>query len=111
MERSPRRIISATAEASPNGRKTPVNNLFIIVMNGVRYNDAFGDKNHLYIDNIWNRHLPLAPTVLQHLIHPVGFGLHVIIDMLRGRLTGASGIGSALFSVNNGLAHGVPPFV
>lgn len=35
-------------------------NLFIIVMNGVRYNDAFGDKNHLYIDNIWNKLRPLG---------------------------------------------------
>ena len=35
-------------------------NLFIIVMNGVRYNDAFGEKNHLYIDNIWNKLRPLG---------------------------------------------------
>lgn len=35
-------------------------NLFIIVMNGVRYDDAFGDKKHLYIDNIWNKLRPLG---------------------------------------------------
>ena len=35
-------------------------NLFIIVMNGVRYNDAYGDRNHLYIDNIWNKLRPLG---------------------------------------------------
>ena len=40
--------------------KSQVRNLFIIVMNGVRYNDAFGEKNHLYIDNIWNKLRPLG---------------------------------------------------
>jgi len=40
--------------------KPHAKNLFIIVMNGVRYNDAFGDKNHLYIDNIWNKLRPLG---------------------------------------------------
>jgi hypothetical protein len=40
--------------------KPKSDNLFIIVMNGVRYNDAFGDKNHLYIDNIWNKLRPLG---------------------------------------------------
>jgi hypothetical protein len=41
-------------------QKSQARNLFIIVMNGVRYNDAFGDKNHLYIDNIWNKLRPLG---------------------------------------------------
>jgi hypothetical protein len=40
--------------------KIQATNLFIIVMNGVRYNDAFGDKNHLYIDNVWNKLRPLG---------------------------------------------------
>jgi hypothetical protein len=40
--------------------KSQVRNLFIIVMNGVRYDDAFGEKNHLYIDNIWNKLRPLG---------------------------------------------------
>lgn len=35
-------------------------NLFIIVMNGVRYEDAYGDKNKLYIDNIWTKLRPLG---------------------------------------------------
>jgi hypothetical protein len=41
-------------------QKSQAKNLFIIVMNGVRYNDAFGDKNHLYLDNIWNKLRPLG---------------------------------------------------
>jgi hypothetical protein len=40
--------------------KPQAENLFIIVINGVRYDDAFGDKNHLYIDNIWNKLRPLG---------------------------------------------------
>lgn len=36
-------------------KKSQASNLVIIVMNGIRYDDAFGDKNHLYIDNIWNK--------------------------------------------------------
>jgi hypothetical protein len=40
--------------------KPQARNLFIIVMNGARYNDAFGEKNHLYIDNIWNKLRPLG---------------------------------------------------
>lgn len=40
--------------------KSQAKNLFIIVMNGARYSDAFGDKNHLYIDNIWNKLRPLG---------------------------------------------------
>jgi hypothetical protein len=91
MERSPPRIISASAEPSDPSRAP------------VSYGHLTFSNNH--------RHLPLAPTVLQHLFHPAGIGLHVIIDMLRIRLTGASGIGSALLSVNNCLAHSVPPFV
>ncbi len=41
-------------------KKPQAKNLVIIVMNGVRYNDAFGDKNHLYIDNIWSKLRPLG---------------------------------------------------
>jgi hypothetical protein len=28
-------------------------NVFIIILNSVRYSDAFGDKRHLYIENLW----------------------------------------------------------
>ena len=55
-----------------------------------------------------HRNLALALAVLQHFFHLAWINLHVVIDMLRIRLTGASGIGSALFSVNNGLVHAVP---
>jgi hypothetical protein len=55
-----------------------------------------------------HRNLALALAVLQHFFHLAWINLHVVIDMLRIRLTGASGIGSALFSVKNGLGHAVP---
>lgn len=55
-----------------------------------------------------HRNFPLAPAVLQHFLHKTGIKLNVVIDMIRIRLTGASGIGSALFSVNNYLVHIVP---
>jgi hypothetical protein len=55
-----------------------------------------------------HRNLALAPAVLQHFLHQTGIKLNVVIDMIRIRLTGARGIGSALFSVNNCLAHVVP---
>ncbi len=41
-------------------KNSQASNLVIIVMNGVRYNDAFGDNNHLYIENIWNKLRPLG---------------------------------------------------
>ncbi len=32
--------------------------LFIIVVNGLRYDDGLGNKNHLYTDNIWTKIRP-----------------------------------------------------
>ena len=52
--------IPLNAGGQPVPQKSQARNLFIIVMNGVRYSDAFGDKNHLYIDNIWNKLRPLG---------------------------------------------------
>jgi hypothetical protein len=53
--------VTAARAADPSiAQKPHAGNLFIIVMNGVRYDDAFGDKNHLYIDNIWNKLRPLG---------------------------------------------------
>ena len=46
--------------AEDKKKKSQASNLVIVVINGVRYNDAFGEKNHLYIDNIWNKLRPLG---------------------------------------------------
>jgi hypothetical protein len=53
-------VMAASAGEPSVAKKPRAKNLFIIVMNGVRYDDAYGDKNHLYIDNIWNKLRPLG---------------------------------------------------
>jgi hypothetical protein len=40
--------------------KSPSKNLFIIILNSVRYSDVFGDKRHLYIENTWKKIRPLG---------------------------------------------------
>jgi hypothetical protein len=67
---------------------------------------AVSDGNLSVSNN--HRNFALAPAVLQHFLHGTGIKLNVVIDMIRVRLTGACGIGSTLFSVNNYLAHIVP---
>jgi len=51
---------SAPAKETAINQKTSAKNLFIIVANGVRYDDALGNKNHLYTENIWNKLRPLG---------------------------------------------------
>jgi hypothetical protein len=51
---------SASANETAINQKPHVKNLFIIVANGVRYDDALGNKNHLYTENIWNKLRPLG---------------------------------------------------
>lgn len=53
-------VTSATADELSSNQKFQARYLFIIVMNGVRYDDAFGNKNHLYTENIWNKLRPLG---------------------------------------------------
>jgi hypothetical protein len=48
----------ANAAKSSYDQKSKAKNLFIVVMNGVRYDDTFGDKNHLYFEHIWNKLRP-----------------------------------------------------
>jgi hypothetical protein len=45
--------ISALPEPHPQSK-----NLFIIILNSIRYSDAFGDKRHLYIENTWEKIRP-----------------------------------------------------
>ena len=51
---------SATAKEPSINDKLKAKNLFIIVADGLRYNDAFGNKNHLYTENIWTKLRPLG---------------------------------------------------
>jgi hypothetical protein len=51
---------SAAAKEQFIDQKIKAKYLFIIVANGVRYNDAFGDKNHLYTEYIWTKLRPFG---------------------------------------------------
>jgi len=46
--------------------------------------------------------------MFQHFFHPAKIKRNVVIYMIGIRLTGAGGVGSALFSVNDGFVHVVP---
>ena len=54
-----------------------------------------------------NRHLALAFAVLQHFLHSLGIEFYIVIDVIGFRRTGAFGVGSALFTENDRLVHGV----
>ena len=54
--------VSAEATAKSSGAGRGVDNLVIIVMNGVRYKDSFGDSKNLYFDNISNKLKPLGTS-------------------------------------------------
>jgi hypothetical protein len=53
-------LLAVMAKSVGSAEKPHAKNLFIIVINGVRYEDTFGGKNHLYIDNIWSKLRPLG---------------------------------------------------
>lgn len=53
-------LACAPAMAKDTRKTAQVKNLVIVVINGVRYEDAFGNKNRLYIDKIWNKLRPLG---------------------------------------------------
>jgi hypothetical protein len=47
--------IPALPESNPQSK-----NLFIIIVNSIRYSDAFGDNRHLYIENTWEKIRPFG---------------------------------------------------
>jgi hypothetical protein len=75
---------SATAKDLPINQKSQAKNLFIIVMNGVRYDDAFGEKNHLYIDNIWNKLRPLGTICTKFENRELTFPIPSQMSLLTG---------------------------
>jgi hypothetical protein len=50
-------LFSTWISALPETNSQP-KNLFIIILNSIRYSDAFGDKRHLYIENTWEKIRP-----------------------------------------------------
>jgi len=53
-------------------------------MNGVRYHDAFGDKNHLYIDNIWNKLRPRGTICTRFVNGGLTFPIPSQMSLLTG---------------------------
>ncbi len=51
-------------------KKPSAENVFIVILNAVRYDDTIGDKRHLYIDNIWNNLRPLG-TICSNIYNDV----------------------------------------
>ena len=74
----------ALAVGKDASTKTPINNLFIIVMNGVRYDDSFGEKNHLYFDNIWNKLRPLGTICTRFYNRELTFPIPSQMSLLTG---------------------------
>jgi hypothetical protein len=50
-------LFSTWISAFPETSSRP-KNLFIIILNSIRYSDTFGDKRHLYIENTWEKIRP-----------------------------------------------------
>jgi len=55
-------LLHVSVVAAAGSSKSSAGNLVIIVMNGVRYKDSFGDSKNLYFDNISNRLKPLGTS-------------------------------------------------
>jgi hypothetical protein len=50
--------INQPVYAEPSG--PAAENVFLVIMNAVRYKDTFGDKMHLYTDNLWTKLRPIG---------------------------------------------------
>jgi Sulfatase len=74
---------SIGAESAP-AAKSQATNLVMIVMNGVRYKDSYGDKNHLYFDNIWNKLKPQGSICTKFVNKDIGLPIPTQASMLTG---------------------------
>jgi hypothetical protein len=75
---------SATAKDISINRKPQVKNLFFIVVNGVRFDDALGDKNHLYTENIWNKLRPLGTICARFYNRELTYPIPAQMSLLTG---------------------------
>lgn len=72
------------------GKESPIKhtpgpkNLFIIVANGVRYDDALGNKNHLYTENIWNKLRPLGTVCTKFYNRELTYPIPAQMSLLTG---------------------------
>jgi hypothetical protein len=93
MKTSPRALLilsiflafaSTTAKETAINRKPHVKYLFIIVANGVRYDDALGNKNHLYTENIWNKLRPLGTICTKFYNRELTYSIPAQASLLTG---------------------------
>lgn len=83
-------IFSTWTSALPETNSRP-KNLFIIILNSLRYSDAFGDKKHLYIENTWEKIRPYG-TLCTHVYNDSStFPLPAQSVLLTGAYTGNAG--------------------
>jgi hypothetical protein len=76
--------LPAFAAKSSPVKKTTADNLFVIVLNGVRYNDTYGDKHHLYIENIWEKLRPLGTICTRFENRELTFPIPSQMSLLTG---------------------------
>jgi hypothetical protein len=76
--------LSASVKGPSTGQKAKAGNLFIIVANGVRYDDAFGKKNHLYTETIWTKLRPLGTICTKFFNPDVTYPVPAQANLLAG---------------------------
>ena len=92
-------------QSDPQPRSSHVRSATAETLHSSRSAVSHGDPPVLHD----HRHFSLTLAVLQHFFHPGGVELHVEVDMVWMRLTGAGGVGSALFPKDGHLVHIMPP--
>jgi hypothetical protein len=75
---------SAAAKEPPMNHKPHAKCLFIIVVNGVRYDDAFGNKNYLYTENIWKKLRPLGTICTKFYNRELTYPIPAQMSLLTG---------------------------
>ena len=77
-------LVAVSAATKEIERYTSAKNLVVVVINGVRYEDAFGDKHHLYIDNIWNKFKPYGSICTKFENKELTFPIPAQMSLLTG---------------------------
>jgi len=77
-------FFAACAKEIPTDQKSRPTYLFIVVVNGVRYDDALGNSNHLYTDNIWNKLRPLGTICTKFYNRELTYPIPAQMSLLTG---------------------------
>jgi hypothetical protein len=79
--------ISALPETNTQSK-----NLFIIILNSIRYSDTFGDKRHLYIENTWEKIRPYGTLCKNVYNNSITLPVPAQSVLLTGTSPGKAGI-------------------